>query len=337
MNHTTSSQFTSLLPYHLVALTETKFTQLDHLESAHYHWNCADSGGLSFWTHMSSSPYDGRNGCGLLATSNCPITDMVDISSTMPSAATLRNRYLLVRGLLDDIVVRKVIISYVVISIPLCNPVLDQIGDYRSHGTGRAELLSWLSHISALDPWRQSNPTTLVYSNPTNSTRLDYVFMTPELFTDCFVHAEYHVNMRHHYFHCDHAPLSFHLETASLKPHTKAPWRCPTWLFQLTEVKAELERLLDTMLDALHSPNHRHYNPGFMFHEHIRAASIYLRQQSRQRHNAKLKELQSLRLNLASALQVHHRAPSADTDETLTAASHSIGRCDGRCVQRAGT
>ena len=176
---------------YLVGLQETRFTRMQSFDRFKYLWRTASRINSSFWSQDNMTSFTGLAGVGLLITPTCSIRDLHDVTSRYVSSALLLFRYVLVAGTLDSICTYIHIIyapaspehrpqffsvlprhfedDALHISVGDFNTVLvTQLDQARSTNParlqGRDELLSWVSALRLVDPWRLHHPD--VQSSP---------------------------------------------------------------------------------------------------------------------------------------------------------------------------
>ena len=150
-----------------------------------YLWQTASRLNSSFWSQDNMTSFSGLAGVGLLITPTCPIRDLHDVTSRYVSSALLLFLYVSVAGTLDSI--RTYIHVIYAPASPKHRPQFFSalprhfeddahhivMGDFntvlstqsdqarstnRARLQGRDELLSWMSALRLVDPWRLQHP-----------------------------------------------------------------------------------------------------------------------------------------------------------------------------------
>ena len=292
--------------------------------------------------------FSGLAGVGLLITPTCPIRDLHDVTSRYVSSALLLSRYVLVAGTLDSI--RTYIHVIYAPASPEHRPQFFSalprhfeddahhivMGDFntvlstqldqarstnRARLQGRDELLSWMSALRLVVPWRLQHPDIQEFTGPTRASRIKYLFVNYGLFRSVF-------NTVSHDFKAqsgtgDHIGLSFRLDSTTFTPPGRAPWKCPSWVIHFPEAKKYLRTSL-FRLAASFNPTLRRSNPGCLLDEHKRQDSIFLRGLFLVKKNALLRAIEDLHLTVN---RLHHRQaldPTVDLSSAIASAQATL-------------
>ncbi|ETV77902.1 hypothetical protein H257_08149 [Aphanomyces astaci] len=154
------------------------------LRMASLNWFKTDAQGSSFWSNSSCNTFERRNGCALLFSKSSPVQHLTDVTPLdLPEIA--QNRYLVVKGNLDGIVIYIHVLYALTGDDPrkaefftalptdfdgnsrhiICgdfnlvlNPTLDKVVHSHRRPTGLDALERWMSSLGVVDSWRLLNP-----------------------------------------------------------------------------------------------------------------------------------------------------------------------------------
>ncbi|OQR86561.1 hypothetical protein ACHHYP_10412 [Achlya hypogyna] len=293
-------------------LQETKFNNAHVSATARHKWAKLVLGtGVWFESPPCYAASNNQHSCRGVVTMvhpDAPISDLVHIHDH--AAPPLDNRYVLARG------------TYHGKTVYLHNVYAPSAPEERAaffaafptgFEPGAAHILSagtltspclaqpmvWLHALRLVDVYRQDNPTTISYTSPNLVNRLDYIFVSEELYAvapikSTHIHAD---------TGSDHSACSFELST-HVKQRT-GPWRTPRWLTRLPEAAAIVHERLDEFFDNVSIGPAVASSYDSMIHD----MRTQLRQLHRDRVDADTAPRHALELELKVALEDLSRHP----------------------------
>ena len=208
---------------------------------------------------------------------------------------------------------------------------LDQVRSInRDRLQGRDELLSWMSALRLVDPWRLQHPDVQEFTGPTRAFCIDYLFVDYGLFRSVF-HTVFH-DLKAQFGTGDRIGISFRLGSNIYKPPMPCVLECPPWVIYLPEAH---EYLRNSLLRLAVSFNLvlRRSNPQCLFDEHKRQDSIFLRELFLIKKNALLRAIEDLHLTVN---RLHHRQaldPSVNLSTAIASAKATLSEKLGESVQ----
>ncbi|KAF0703528.1 hypothetical protein AaE_015325 [Aphanomyces astaci] len=150
------------------------------------------------------------------------------------------------------------------------------------------------------------------YTSPQSNRRIDMALVSSHIFVNNVRRIKHAHGMKWH--NSDHVPVIFDISTRTWSPRNiSKPWRCPTWLLALPQVKEYLCGSLATLMDTLAGHSFPNYNPGCLLDEHKRSDSIYLREAYAAHHNTTQRRLHDLLLDARIKEAESRRRPSPET------------------------
>ncbi|RHY14198.1 hypothetical protein DYB32_010864, partial [Aphanomyces invadans] len=294
--------------------------------------------------------FDPRDGCALLFSSSCPIQALEDVTPVDLPANT-RNRYLVVKGRLAGFQVYiHVVYAFTgedsrkadfFNSLPfdfedsarhivcgdfnlVLDPSLDKVVASHRRSQGLEELERWMTALGVVDSWRLSHPDRRVYSNPTHSNRIDYVFLSGAFHQENLQSIRYQVDKYQAFFHNDHAPVVFSLAANSFQHKKKAPWRCPPWVLALPEVRQHITFTLKCTMAGLLPKEDPNYNPAKVLDDHLFHDKKYLQSVVSAQHEEDLRDCDQRRGRIADLSTALAATPSEALAEELVQAKQDL-------------
>nr|CCA20275.1 pollike protein putative [Albugo laibachii Nc14] len=319
---------TLLSRYQSIALQETRLSSEDNRRINEHFFRSVNANATLFWSPCPASSSKGRNGVGLLLSSAHPFGPVVNITARhLPSA--LHDRYLILdTSILSQRVWIHVVyapaqssdqiqfftslptdlprdVQHIVLgdfNVPL-DPTLD-LSHLRPAGTNIDAFLQWNLHLGLVDAWRLTHPSVQEYTGPGRRNRLDYCFLSTELFQSSLTHIAHDHLTQYHL--ADHLPVTFLLQHPDHPGHSRQPWKFPTWLFRVPEVCATPQLSLHRFIRRLRTGPLD--NPGAFYDEHKRDDLRYLRSMFRRIKASRTKHIHDLqeqlhRLEIQEALE----------------------------------
>ena len=320
---------------HITMGQETRFKHPSEVEKPLHHWQLATNyEGQAFFEEplYNENPLSlSTGGLFMLFHPDSPLTNLTATETTNP---TLKGRYQQVHGNLGHFNIylhniyapnspadRAIFFSNLPRTFPQhalhivggdFNCVLSaSLDGYRTtlyNRAGTEELLEWLNHMNLHDIFREQNPLMKIATNPKQTNRIDYIFVSTILAKLPHWKAG----------HVQFVPTADHSAcTISTPPPSrlrgKGHWKVPTWLLQLDLAESIIHSHLDKFLDL--SPTFT--NLGLAYDKMLHNIRMALRELHHQQLDKQDEPLKRISFELIQLSRQHSSSPTPESLERI--------------------
>ena len=153
---------------------------------------------------------------------------------------------------------------------------------------GRKELQTWIENLDLIDPWHTTHQLDRVYSSPNATTRIDFIFISLELFHKFYADSGFtQWNTKQKSNHS-----KFPYLTLQQIPQTtgKEFWQCPLWLIPRQDTREYIHNAIQNLAFNFHT----HKNKTRKWIKWKNETTKWLRKQQRLINPEAKKQLQQL-------------------------------------------